>query len=65
MNGQEIEMGPLAFIYNDTLNTLTAIDNFRGTRHTWSFKLNGKTMHGTLMVDNTKVFRVIDLKKDN
>ena len=65
VNGQETEMGPLNFLYNDTLKTLTAIDNFRGTKHTWSFKINGTTMHGTLTVDNARVFRVIDLKKDN
>jgi len=65
VNGQETEMGPLNFVYNDTLKTLTAIDNFRGTKHTWSFKINGTTMHGTLTLDNARVFRVIDLKKDS
>ena len=65
VNGQETEMGPLNFVYNDTLKTLTAIDNFRGTKHIWSFKINGTTIHGTLTLDNARVFRVIDLKKDS
>jgi len=65
VNGQEVEMGPLNFIYNDTLKTLIAIDNFRGTKHTWSFKLNGKTMHGTLTLNDSQIFRVIDLKRDD
>jgi len=64
VNGHETEMGPLNFTYDNTMKTLTAIDTFRGTKHTWSFKLNGNTMHGTLTVNNNQVFRVIDLKKD-
>ena len=65
MSGQEVEMGPLNFTYNDTLKTLTAIDIFKGEKHTWSFKLNGKTMRGTLTIGDNQVFRVINLKKDD
>ncbi len=63
VNGKEEEMGPLVFIYNDTLKSLTASNKSSRGIGAWRFKVSGNTIHGTLTVENT-VYRIIDLKKD-
>ncbi|WP_426671640.1 hypothetical protein ACPPVU_10415 [Mucilaginibacter sp. McL0603] len=65
VNGKEEEMGMLVFAYNDSLKTLVAVSNSpnRG-KATWKFTIKGDTMHGTLIVDNNILYRMIDLHKD-
>ena len=64
VNGKEEEMGPLVFTWNETRQTLTAINHSsRGDGH-WTFQLKGNTMHGTLTVENNTLYRIIDLKKE-
>ncbi len=63
VDGKEVEMGPLNFIYNESKQTLMAENAGARGRGTWNFKITGKTIHGTLTVDNNVLYRVIDLRK--
>ena len=63
VDGKEVEMGPLDFTYDVNAQTLTAENSSARGKGVWRFKLTGKTMHGTLTIDNNVVFRVIDLHK--
>jgi hypothetical protein len=63
VDGREMEMGALIFTYNDTLKTLNAVNKSARGQGIWSFKIAGKTMHGTLVVDNI-LYRIIDIHKD-
>jgi hypothetical protein len=63
VNGQEVEMGPLNFIYNESKQTLMAESPGARGRGTWNFKITGKTIHGTLTIGNDVLYRVINLQK--
>lgn len=63
VNGREVEMGPLDFTYDAKTQTLTAENSSAKGKGIWNFKVNGKTMRGTLTIDNKVLFRVIDLQK--
>jgi hypothetical protein len=64
VNGKEEEMGPLVFTYNNALKTLRAVNKSSHGSGAWSFVVKGNTMHGTLIIENNIVYRIIDLKKD-
>jgi len=62
VNGQEEEMGPLDFVYDDAAKTLTASNTGR-VKGLWKFKLDGKKMHGTLTVGDSTLYRIIELHR--
>lgn len=63
MDGKEVEMGPLDFAYNESQQTLIAENSSAKGKGIWHFKITGKTMHGTLTIENNVLYRVIDLHK--
>ena len=61
VNGAEEDMGVLQYTYDAAANTLTSVDEKRKT--IWKFKLNDKTMEGTLVYNNV-LYRIIKLTKE-
>ena len=59
VNGQEVEMGTIDFVYDASKHSLTNIQNESGK---WAFEINGDSMHGTLFSNNV-LYRVVDLKR--
>jgi hypothetical protein len=64
VNNTEVEMGELEFLYNDAAKTLTCQRDDR-LHSPWEFKIDGQSMHGTLMINAMTLFRVIDVSKDS
>jgi hypothetical protein len=64
VNGKEEEMGEILFTYDKSNKTLDAITTSAKGKGLWHFVIKGNTMHGTLTVDNSVLYRVIDLHKD-
>jgi hypothetical protein len=65
VNGAEDDMGTFdSVVYDATKQTLrfTMKDN-QGHNSVWLFKLDGMQMHGTLMVNENTLFRIVELKK--
>src|SRR5438105_4643970 len=62
VNNAEVEIGELEFLYDDSAKTLTCQrdDRFHSL---WEFKVNGQSMHGTLMTNGKTLYRVIDVSK--
>lgn len=64
VNGKEEEMGPLVFTWNAQLKTLIGVNKSSRGTGTWRFQLEGNKMHGTLTIDDSTLFRIIELQKD-
>ena len=62
VNGIEEEMGVLKYTYDPNKQTLSSIDTALNVR--WVFNLKGNKLEGTLVSKN-KLYRVVDLKKEN
>jgi len=64
VNGVEEEMGVSDGVYDEQKHTLTTTTkNKQGSVGVWLFKIEGKQMHGTLIIDEKTLYRVIDVKK--
>jgi hypothetical protein len=62
IEGKEIDMGTLFFSF-DPEKQILYLDN--DDQHVnWKFKVIGNQMHGTL-ISNGKLFRIIDLKRED
>jgi hypothetical protein len=59
VNGQEVEMGEMEFLFDPTKRNLTSV--YKETS-TWTFAVSGDNMHGTL-ISNNVLFRIVDLKR--
>ena len=62
IDGKEDYMGTLIFTFDSKQRVLSLIDSAREVK--WEFKVTDKAMHGTL-ISKGKLFRIIDLKKEN
>jgi hypothetical protein len=58
IDGKEIDMGTLNFVYDPTEKILFLADSANQVR--WEFKLTGKEMHGTL-ISHGQLFRIVNL----
>jgi hypothetical protein len=58
--GKEEDMGIINFTYNAADKTLTG--HFRAA-DTWKFTVNGNTMDGTLVINDSTLYRIIHLEK--
>jgi hypothetical protein len=61
VNGTEVDMGVFDFSFDARTNTLTYTDETRNA--SWKFKINGKTMDGTLYAKG-QLYRIIKLSKE-
>jgi hypothetical protein len=61
VNGAEEDMGIIEYTYDAVANTLTSLDEAR--KIVWKFKVNGKTMEGTLVYKN-ELYRIIKLSRE-
>ena len=64
VNGKEEEMGETVFTYDMNNQTLDGVTTSAKGKGLWHFVVKGNTMHGTPIVDNNILYRVIDLQKD-
>ena len=60
VDGKEEEMGVTDYNFDPASKTLTSHDDKRNT--TWTFRLKGNKMDGTLVYEN-KVYRIITVSK--
>jgi hypothetical protein len=64
VNGAEEEMGTLDFAYDKSKQTLTCKMKDRQDREgLWEFKIKGKQMSGTLVINGNTLFRKIEVTK--
>jgi hypothetical protein len=64
VNGKEEEMGTLDFTYDKSKQTLTCKIKDRQEREgLWEFKIKGKQMSGTLVINGNTLFRKIEVTK--
>ena len=64
-NGSEEDMGTFdSVVYDETKQTLrfTRKDQ-QGRSAVWLFKVDGIKMHGTLVINENTLFRIVELKK--
>ncbi|MDO3627856.1 hypothetical protein [Mucilaginibacter sp. BT774] len=64
VNGKEEEMGETVFTYDTNNKTLDGVTTSAKGKGLWHFVVKGNNMHGTLIVDNNVLYRLIDLHKD-
>ncbi|MFL5788479.1 MAG: hypothetical protein ACJ748_10540 [Flavisolibacter sp.] len=62
VEGKEIDMGTLIFSFDAEKQILYLNNNVQQIN--WKFKVIGNQMHGTL-ISNGKLFRIIDLKRED
>ena len=64
VNGKEEVMGETVFTYDTNNKTLDGVTTSAKGKGLWHFVVKGNNMHGTLIVDNNVLYRLIDLHKD-
>jgi hypothetical protein len=65
VNGAEQDMGTFdSVVYDETKQTLRfAMKDKQERSNVWLFRLDGMQMHGTLIINETTLFRKVELKK--
>ncbi len=63
VNGTEVSMGDLEFIYDGTNKTLTCARNDR-LKSVWKFLVGGRSIKGSLTINGNTLYRVISLNKE-
>jgi hypothetical protein len=62
VDGKENDMGTLDFSFDPKQMILFLVDSAQEVK--WEFKVSGTEMHGTL-ISKGKLYRIVDLKKEN
>ena len=62
VNGKEEEMGLIVYVYDEKTKTLTG--HF-GSHDKWTLKVKGNIMDGTLVMNDSVLYRVIHVEKVN
>ena len=65
VNGSEEDMGTFdSVVYDETKQTLRfTMKDQQGRSAVWLFKVDGIKMHGTLVINENTLFRIVELKK--
>jgi hypothetical protein len=65
VNGAEEDMGTFdSVVYDENKQTLTYVmKDKQGRRGVWLFTIDGMQMHGTLIINDNTLFRILELKK--
>ena len=65
VNGSEEDMGTFdSVVYVETKQTLRfTMKDQQGRSAVWLFKVDGIKMHGTLVINENTLFRIVELKK--
>ena len=65
VNGAEEDMGTFdSVVYDETKQTLRfTMKDQQGRSAVWLFKVDGIKMHGTLVINENTLFRIVELKK--
>jgi hypothetical protein len=65
VNGEEEDMGTFdSVVYDQTKQTLRfTMKDQQGRSAVWLFRVDGMQMHGTLMINENTLFRIVEVKK--
>lgn len=64
VDGEELEMGELEFTYEESTGTLTCQRDDRH-RSLWVFEITENMMQGSLTIDGSVLYRLINAKKES
>lgn len=65
VDGKEEDMGVLEFVYDNSKKTLTCnMTSKQGRPGVWLFNVDGNKIHGTLILGDNTLYRIIEVEKN-